>query len=169
MAWEHITEEDRAELAALLRQAIGADKYPLSPRVQQPAEKRAAREPKQLAREPKQHQPRRQVKRTTNEQEDQTAPDCALETPPDLRSRFQLRHGSILSAKGLQPGWYRRRGKSARPTPDSFLPHDPIDQLAPAAGRDSRPGFYSLRLIVTPCPSRRTATLLAQRKAQPRR
>ena len=31
MAWENISEEERGELLGLLRQAIGGDRYPLSP------------------------------------------------------------------------------------------------------------------------------------------
>ena len=33
MAWDNLTEEDRQEMARLLRQAIDGDRYPLSPRV----------------------------------------------------------------------------------------------------------------------------------------
>ena len=32
MAWDDLTEEDRQEMARLLRQAIDGDRYPLSPR-----------------------------------------------------------------------------------------------------------------------------------------
>ena len=33
MTWDDLTEDDRAELLRLLRQAIDGDRYPLSPRV----------------------------------------------------------------------------------------------------------------------------------------
>jgi hypothetical protein len=33
MAWDELTEEERQEVARLLRQAIDGDRYPLSPRV----------------------------------------------------------------------------------------------------------------------------------------
>jgi hypothetical protein len=33
MAWDDLTAEERAELVALLRQAVDGDGYPLSPRV----------------------------------------------------------------------------------------------------------------------------------------
>jgi hypothetical protein len=33
MAWQDISEEDRAELIAIVKAAIAGDRYPLSPRV----------------------------------------------------------------------------------------------------------------------------------------